>query len=172
MKMKYIAAALLLFGCPQVGFCTLIAEKKGMSSIVKQIQQEEGLSVMDISRIDPENGKCALSFKTKQNLSLPKARRLIVHVMEKFRQKFNERWDLYSRVEGGSIDTHNIDITIDVEDFKSGDSIQKITHHDGKLYFTFSNAEQKEENYSEALRGVYGIPRDLAKKIISNSNKK
>jgi hypothetical protein len=170
--MKYIATALLLFGCPEMGFCTLVAEKKGMSSIVKQIQQEEGLSVVDISRIDRENGKCALSFKTKKNLSLPEARKLIVNVLEKFRQKFNERWDLYSRVEGGYIDTQTIDITIETEDLNSKDSIKKITHHDGKLYFTFSNSEQKEESYGEALRSVYGIPKDLAKKIISNSKKK
>jgi hypothetical protein len=171
MRIKIIVSSLLLFGCPQIGFCTLVAEKKAMTSIIKQIQQDEGLSVINMSRIDQSTGKCSLSFKSSKDLTLPQARKLLVEVMEKFRQKFNERWDLYSRVDGGTIDTKNIELTIEFENAKANESISRIVHKDGKLYFSFHNEKVVEEDYGNALLTVHGLPVDLARKLISNKRR-
>jgi hypothetical protein len=169
--LKSCMLALSLLAIPENGFCTLIAEKKALNSIAKKIQEEEHLAMTNACSIDESSGKWQLSFKAEEEVQEQRARRLIVEVIEKFRVQGNEKWELYSRMEGGYVNTQNLDVAIDFSSESLG-SVSRVTHQNGNLRYTLNDGSERQESYADALRSVYPVPVPLARKLIANHKKK
>lgn len=169
-NMKSWILALCILAFSQSGFCSLVAEKKAMKSIVKKIQEEEHLAMTNTCSIDRDSGKCVFSFKGEEAVHEQRARRLIVEVIEKFRVQGNAKWEFCSRMEGGYVNTQNLEVAIDFLPTLQG-SVSRVTHQNGIIRYIFLDETVKEESYTEALRTIYPIPVVLARKLIANNKR-